>query len=353
MSAVSSQTQFPITTLRVAVTGETNLQCFYDKPLGRHRDTNGEPDKLTAADYCKICKAAGEAGIEHILISSGCEPLLRKDIAGVVKACCAPKKIQDVRFITNGVFLKDYADSLRRSGLKHIEIVLDSLNFLVYQKITRKDSLYRVLDGLQKAQRLNFDRLVVNVTLLRGINDRELIDFAMMTKDKPLHIQFLEYKPLNLEPTMTHQLHMSAVEAKRNIQEFQKLIAIRENGREVYKFRDGLGTVAFVANGSGHFGYDAAKLFLNSQGALAIEAPGFRSYNLCKELEKDNCEEKLQRLFQKLMQPTSRSKRPATVTSKSRSSRVRTKSSKGSKRTQTATSRRSSSRRQSSRQARA
>lgn len=325
MPAVSSTTHFPITTLRVNITGENNLQSFYDKPLGRHYDVNNQPDKLSSAEYGRIAKAAGEAGIERIIIGGGSEPLLRKDVASIVKALCSSKKIQDVRFVTNGIFLKDYADSLRRAGLRHVEINLDSLNFLVYQKVTRRDGLYRVLDGIQKAERVRFDSLIVNVFLLRGVNDRELVDFAIMTKTRPLHVRFLEYIPNDAESTMTRQLYMPLIDAKRVIQDFQALLPISDNGSEMYRFKGGDGVFSFAAAKNAFITYSHPMLVLNSQGDLYVDQPGSRNHSILKDLEKEGPEDKLQRVFQKYMSPTSSAK---AADAPSKSDKTRDKASK-------------------------
>lgn len=298
MSAISSTTQFPQTTLRIAITGENNLNSFYDKALGRQRQLSSTPDKLGAAEYSKIAKAAGEAGIERILIS-GCEPLLRKDVASVVKALSSSRKVQEVRFVTNGVYLKDYADALRRVGLKHVEINLDSLNFMVYQKITRRDGLYRVLDGLQKCERIKFDSITLNIILLRGINDRELIDFAIMTKTRNLRLRFLEYNIAETSPA-SQQLYYPLLQAKHTIQEFQQLLPLSNDGQEIYRFKDAAGTINFADLKSSHLNFAQPGLAIDSQGVLHTQS---RQQNLLKEFEKEAPEERIAKIFQRVMAP--------------------------------------------------
>ena len=301
MSASSTATNFPLTTLRVAITGENNIYNFYDKALGRHRDVNNQPDKMSAAEYSKIAKAAGEAGIDRILIA-GCEPLLRKDVSAVVKALSSSKKVQEVRFVTNGVFLKDCADSLRRVGLKHLEINLDSLNFIVYQKISRRDGLYRVLDGLQKSERIHFDSLTLNVIIMRGINERELIDFAILTKTKQLHLRFLEYNIFD-ETQASKQLHYPMVQAKHTIQDFQQLIADGIEGTEVYRFKEAQGTISFADLKSSHLNFNQPGLFLDSQGILHTNYQPSRQINILKEFDKDAPEERIAKVLQRAMLP--------------------------------------------------
>ena len=312
MSAVSSPTQFPLTTLRISPTGDNNLNCFYDKPLGRARFYTSEPDKLVAADYSKVVRAAAEAGIDRILIG-GAEPLVRKDIGSVIKAICSCKKVSETRLITNGIFLKDYADAIKRAGLKHLEVNLDSLNFMVYQKITRRDGLYRALDGLQKVERLRFDSIVLNIMLIRGVNDRELIDFAIMSKEKPYRLNFLEYVPLKGESTLTSQLHYPVLEAKKRIRGFQALLPIDRDGVESFQFENALGCMSFQSVSDSHLSVEQPMLVLNSQAELYSTVGSKKVVNLRKEMEKDSPEDKLVKVFQKLAAP-SKTKSSATKT---------------------------------------
>jgi hypothetical protein len=126
-----------------------------------------------------------------------------------------------------------------------------------------------------------------------------------MTKTRPLHVRFLEYNTLDGESTLTKQLHYPMVEVKRVIQEFQSLLAMPDfNNQDTYKFKDGAGMVSFAPLKSTYLSFGAPALVLNSQAQLYIKEPNGRSVNLLKEIEKDGPEDKLQKVFQKLMTPS-------------------------------------------------
>lgn len=304
MSAVSDPLQSPITTLRVSVTGDCNLSCFYCKPLGRSVDLiRDETLLLSPSEYSKIAKAAGEAGIGRVLIAGG-EPLLRKDISAVSKAFASNKKIKDVRFLTNGTFLKNHADSLRRAGVRHVEVNFDSLNFVVFQKISRCDSLHRVLDGLDKVERVGFTTIIANITVMRGVNENELVDFAMLTKERNLELRFHEYLPRNDESTLTGQLHLPAHRIKKIIESFQPLVALSTESGEKFRFQDGSGSMAFYSGHQTLFAYNEPKLVLHANGTLAYDGLGVsKNHNLANELGKDGADERLIKVFSRFMQP--------------------------------------------------
>ena len=109
--------QGSVRTLKLTITGESDLDCFYARAMGFHRDIFPTQSPLLPTDVNKLVKILGEQGVQRVLIS-GAEPLLRKDAPGFVKAASAHRNIREVRLITNGTNLKSFADPLRKMGLK-------------------------------------------------------------------------------------------------------------------------------------------------------------------------------------------------------------------------------------------
>lgn len=291
--------------LRLSVTGECNLNCFYCRSLGLARELVHTKTPIQPSDVTKLVKIVGELGVTKIVVGGG-EPLLRKDAANFVKAAYAHKAISDVRLVTNGTFLKTFADPLRKMGLRKVDITFDSLNFMKYQRITGKDALYRVLDGIEKVEKLNYSEIRLHIQLLNGINGNEVIDFARMTKDRPLHLRFLEYHPKtsNGDP-YADRLGLSVLEAKRTIDNFQRLVRVHDLEPEIpvptYKFADSVGKISFLSHVEIEAEETVPRILFNAEGVLSNERVPNRPQPILADLRRDAKEDRLHRVIERVM----------------------------------------------------
>lgn len=297
-----------IDTLKVSLTNDCNLNCLYCKPSGRQRDFANTEQTLQASDLQRIIRAAVNLGINKAVVTGG-EPLLRKDCSNLVKVMANNRQIRELRLITNGTFLKTYADHLYKAGLRKIEINLDTLNFAKYQKITGHDSLYRVLDGIRKAEECGYDFIKINILVLRGVNDEEIIDFAMISKDKPYHLYFCEYRPHSQgkEISSNSNNYISISDVKKKINHFQPLIEIiDDSGREQavtrYRFKDGRGTINFCCQTDITKKTDKARLIINSAAEIYHEDLPSRRISFPKLGGKELSDEKLAGYIQRIIE---------------------------------------------------
>ncbi len=293
-------------TIRLSITGECNLNCFYCKPLGQTKDIFQVKNIIQASDVTKLIKIVGELGVNKVVISGG-EPLIRKDVANFVKAAYAHKNVSDVRLVTNGTFLKAFADSLRKMGLRKVDINLDTLSFVKYQKITGKDSLYRVLDGIEKVEKLNYSEIRVNVLLLKGINESEVVDFARLTKDRKIHIRFIEYHPrvVNVDP-YAERLGLSVLSVKRAIDNFQMLVRAHDFSDEevpisTYRFADGVGKLSFLSEMEVRQTAATPCCAFSAEGVIFNELVPGRVVPILQDLRRDAKEDRLHRAIEKVM----------------------------------------------------
>ncbi len=176
--------------LRISVTQRCNFRCLYcmpEKPFSWVPKEN----LLSYEDMFKFVKLAIDKGVRKIRITGG-EPLLREDLDIFIKMISDYKKNIDLCLTTNGYLLKQTAKRLKFSGLKRINISLDSLNKETTKKISQKDVLDVVMSGIKKAQEVGLG-IKINTVPLKGINDHEIIDILEFCKTQNMTVRFIEY----------------------------------------------------------------------------------------------------------------------------------------------------------------
>ena len=180
-----------ISYLRLSVTDKCNLKCAYCYSFS---DKIACPNSyLNVDEIFKLVQSLAEVGINKVRITGG-EPLMRNNITDIILKISQIKNINDISITTNGVLLEKFAEKLFCSGLKRINISLDSLDPETYNKING-GNLKNVLNGISHAKKF-FYNIRINVVLLKGINEKELSDFIEFGIENNLTIRFLELMPV-------------------------------------------------------------------------------------------------------------------------------------------------------------
>ena len=179
--------------LRLSITDRCNLRCTYCMPAeGVSALDHG--DILSYEELLRVARVAVGLGIEKIRITGG-EPLVRRGVVGFVARVGALPGLQDFSLTTNGLLLADTAAALRQAGLRRVNVSLDTLRPEVFERITRRPGLERVLAGLAEARRVGLAPIKVNVVALRGVNDGEILDFAAFAQQEACEVRFIEFMP--------------------------------------------------------------------------------------------------------------------------------------------------------------
>jgi cyclic pyranopterin phosphate synthase len=130
-------------------------------------------------------------GIDRIRLTGG-EPLLRRDLATLVRMIAAKPGLADLALTTNGVLLADNAPALRAAGLGRVTVSLDTLRADRFRTLTRADDLPRVLEGIEAATR-TFGRLKLDSVVIKGVNDDEVVDLIEYGRTVNAEVRFIEY----------------------------------------------------------------------------------------------------------------------------------------------------------------
>jgi cyclic pyranopterin phosphate synthase len=180
----------PVNYLRLSVVDRCDLTCRYCRFEGKHRMQAREE----LLSFEEIERAAGilvAGGIRKIRFTGG-EPLLRRGIDQLVAAIHRRHPEVELVMTTNGVGLERLADRLRRAGLRRINISLDTLDPDRYERLTGRRRLEDALRGIEAARRAGFDRIRLNVVVLRGVNRSELPELLAFAVERGLDIAWIE-----------------------------------------------------------------------------------------------------------------------------------------------------------------
>jgi GTP 3',8-cyclase len=259
--------------LRVSLTDRCNFRCFYCLPHGEPPIAPKE-QMLSYEEIDYLCDIFVSLGIEKIRLTGG-EPMMRRDIETIIEKLTAlkPQGLRDLALTTNGYFLPDRAQSLKRSGLDRITISVDSLKKEVFKQMTGVDVLDRVLAGIAAAKKARLDPIKINVVIVRGHNEDEVADFAAFAREHDVKMRFIEFMPLDSGHDWSRDDVVSGREIRERISEKFPLIPVDVNrGSETssrYRFADGApGEIGIIAPVTEPFCGACSRIRLTADGQI-------------------------------------------------------------------------------------
>jgi len=186
------------TDLRVSLTDRCNLRCTYCMPAEGLPWLPGD-EVLTDAELVRLMRIAVERlGVTDIRLTGG-EPMLRPGLEDLVAEITALRPRPRLSMTTNGIGLAKRARKFAEAGLDRINISLDTVDRDTFVKITRRDRLSHVLDGLAAARDAGLDPVKVNAVLLRGVNEHEAVPLLRFCLEHDYHLRFIEQMPLDAQ----------------------------------------------------------------------------------------------------------------------------------------------------------
>lgn len=269
MTGLSDSFQRPIDYLRVAVTDRCNLRCIYCMPEdGVHLMSHN--DILTYEEIYTVVRAAAELGISKVRLTGG-EPLVRLGLTDLIRMLSRIGSLEDITLTTNGVLLSRYAAELKAAGLRRVNVSLDTLKPERFLQITRRDSFADVMAGISTACSVGLEPVKINVVVMAGINDDELLDFGRKTTADGWNVRFIEMMPFSGND-ITGPRVISAREMLERLGSLGKLEPCHTsagNGPAKYhRFAGAKGTIGFITPVSEHFCFQCNRLRLTADGKL-------------------------------------------------------------------------------------
>ena len=257
--------------VRVSVTDKCNLRCVYCMPLDG-LDWLKRESLLSYEEIASVLRTMARMGLEKVRITGG-EPLVRKDLPRLVEMVAEIPGIVDISLSTNAVLLGDQAQALRDAGISRVNVSLDSLQEERVDAIARRPGSFgRIMEGLDAAEAVGFDPIKINVVLIGGQNDDEIEDFALITRDRPWHIRFIELMPTGSNLDLSADNFVSCQDALARIRRMGSIEPVdgpAGNGPATYfQFPGAAGTVGVITPMSHNYCDRCNRMRLTADGQL-------------------------------------------------------------------------------------
>ena len=251
--------------LRISLTDNCNYRCFYCMPEEDYEFTPHaqlmQPDEIE-----QLAKVFVSQGVNKIRLTGG-EPLVRKDAATIIRSLS--RLPVQLTLTTNGSRLHEFVDLLEETGIQSLNISLDTLKRDKFQLVTRRDQFNTVLDNIQTMIRRKF-HVKVNMVVMKGFNDDEIVDFVEWTREVPVHVRFIEFMPFsgnrwtsNKVLTWNEILHLVG-----DRYSYLPLQSDKHDTAKKYIVPDHAGTFAVISTMSSNFCGDCNRMRLTADGKM-------------------------------------------------------------------------------------
>jgi cyclic pyranopterin phosphate synthase len=255
--------------MRISVTDRCNLRCIYCTAQLAPRLTHD--DILRYEEIQRVVQAGAGLGVKKIRLTGG-EPLVRPELDKLVELISRVEGIDEITLTTNGIFLAKYAVQLKAAGLKRVNVSLDTFKSKRFKRITGGDGLDNVLRGIEAARAAGLDPVKINMVVLKGINDDELLDFARTSVSDGWHVRFIEEMPL-VNSEVNENRMVSVQEMMTVIQDslgkLEPFFSASGNGpAKYYRLPGASGTIGFIGPVTECFCSQCNRFRLTADGRL-------------------------------------------------------------------------------------
>jgi molybdenum cofactor biosynthesis protein A len=255
--------------LRLSVTDRCNLRCFYCMP---EHGINYLPREqlLTYEELLHLADLLISEGITKIRITGG-EPFARKDLMHFLCKLVENSALERVSITTNGILTQPYLAELKKLGIDHINLSLDTLDRENFRRIARRDEFEKVMNTFNQMLDLGI-KVKINAVIMDGINDHEIVPLASLARDYPVAVRFIEEMPFNGEVKSTKALKWNYLAILKELQasfpDLHEVPTPNNSTCQSYRFEGAKGELGIIAAFSRTFCGTCDRIRITSTGAL-------------------------------------------------------------------------------------
>ncbi|MBI9043400.1 MAG: GTP 3',8-cyclase MoaA [Anaerolineaceae bacterium] len=265
-----------ISYLRVSVTDRCNLRCVYCMPaegvLSKdHRRI------MRYEEIAEVVRVAAKYGVNAVRLTGG-EPLVRPNFSSLVKMIAKIPGIEDISMTSNAVLLEKHAQELADAGLNRVNISLDTLKPEKFTRISRLGKDFdQVWRGIKSAEQAGLNPIKINMVVIKGINDDEILEMARLSIENPWQIRFIELMPIQNQFSWgagfpdAKAAYCSVKEIRDHLDPLGLEAVERNVGSgpaKIFRLKGAKGTVGLISPLGEHFCGTCNRLRLTSDGNL-------------------------------------------------------------------------------------
>lgn len=289
--------------LRISVTDRCNFRCTYCMPKEGMKWLPHE-ELLTYDELARVARLLVERhGFESIRLTGG-EPTVRAHLPVLISKLSSLRTNDgnpiDLAMTTNGATLALIAEDLAAAGLRRINISCDSLRRDRFEAITNRDGLASVLEGIQAALDCGLGPVKINVVVMRGVNDDELVELATFGRDHGVIMRFIEFMPLDAQGHWTLDSVVTRNEILKSIGEVYPIEAVSDRGSspaERFRYLDGKGQIGIIASVTSSFCDSCDRVRLTADGQFRTCLFALDEYDLRDALRSDADDDEIDRII--------------------------------------------------------
>lgn len=222
---------------------------------------------MTADEIEEFAKAFVNLGVKKIRLTGG-EPLIRKDASEIIMRLA--KLPVELTLTTNGSYVHDFLPTFEKAGIRSVNVSLDSLRSDSFARLTGRNDFEKVFSNIQLLVKNNF-HVKVNVVVMNGYNDKEVVDFIEWTKNSPVHVRFIEFMPFpgnhwQPEKLITYKEILEAIQIKYPA--IEKLNDEAHDTAKKFRIKNHAGTFAVISTMSEPFCSGCNRMRLTADGKM-------------------------------------------------------------------------------------
>jgi cyclic pyranopterin phosphate synthase len=254
--------------LRISITEHCNLRCTYCMPEEGIALTP-KLHLMTADEIIEIAKTFVNFGVKKIRLTGG-EPLVRKDAADII--LLLGKLGVNLTITTNGILVPNFIETFKEAGIKTVNISIDSLIKEKFNQITRRNYFDSVMQNIDLLLQEGF-RVKLNMVLIQGFNEDEIIDFINLTQHKNIQVRFIEFMPFSgnqwdKSKLVTYAQVLETVQSNYNFNDIERLVDSPNDTAKNFKIKSHLGSFAIISSVTNPFCSTCNRIRLTADGKL-------------------------------------------------------------------------------------
>ncbi len=201
--------------LRLSITQACQLRCIYCRPALHQNHTDG---MLTPAEFGQIAHHfILHHGVQKIRITGG-DPTARGDLPEIIGTIATGHSDIDLAMSTNGLALGRLAATCKASGLKRVNISMDTLDESTFERLSGRRGVGQVIAGIDAAIAANLAPVKLNMVVMRGINDGQLASMVDFAAQRNITLRFIELMPMGPLAPNWHQHYAPAASIRRSLE---------------------------------------------------------------------------------------------------------------------------------------